>query len=160
MSRFFKMYLIVVGLSAMALSLMYWNAERSLKRAGEDSRSRPLTERQPHRHTPQDISLLDSPDITLKDLGKIFDGLDGDSQLMFEARIIALRQILLVLGSSTHSASAIHDVFTLYRDDLSPQQREVVDWFEAGGRSLERKWELAPGVFSLSDMQRVLSYDE
>ena len=158
MGRFLKMYLITVALSSVAIGVLFWFAERNVSHSGKFVPGpSPGIGRSLLTVTP---SLLDTPDITLQELGRMAESLRGDEQSMYEARITALRQILLVLGSSSHSASALHDVFRVYREDLSESQREIVSWFEAGGSALDRKWERSPAVSSLSQFHRQLSSND
>lgn len=137
---------------------MYWMASGRADSSGEARGEVRHVREAPF--TGSNIELLDSPAITLQQLGRADERLREEERAVYSARISALRQILLVLGNQNHSVSALQDVFYLYKDDLSPEQREIVDWYLDSGTSLNRKWELAPPVFSLSDFKSTLSGHE
>lgn len=158
MNRYVKLYLMALASTAALLAVLYWIAYKRM-----DSASGARGEVRHVREAPFTGStheLLGSPAITLQQLGRADERLREEERSAYSVRISALRQILLVLGSQNHSVDALRDVFYLYKDDLSEGQREIVDWYLDSGTSLDRKWELAPPVFSLSDFKTILSGHE
>lgn len=77
--------------------------------------------------------------------------------LRFREQINAMRHILVCLHSDNHQPGILEDIIFIYRQDISEQQRRILDWYLDGGEIRKQKWECLGSVNSLEQFYTLLN---
>lgn len=104
--------------------------------------------------------ILDSPDITIKDLAQISEALSSEfpeKSGLYSERIKALRVLLLCLVSSPHSRRRLDNAITISFDNLSPSQQQMLIPYMNGGERAGEKWESLQSVSSIKEFSIKMS---
>lgn len=105
---------------------------------------------------------LDNPGISLKEVDAIDKKLKqqySQSLHPYVYRVQALRAVLLCLMAHSHSASSLNSLIVLYGDNLSPEQRQILLTYKAGGKKTEDRWMRQGGISSLADFDKLVNYE-
>lgn len=100
---------------------------------------------------------LDHPAIRMKQITKIEEELNDlptDSIKQVKDRIIALKHILLnCIMPDVHKDRSLENAYLIYMDDLSDEQKGILEWYFNQDKRARKLWEECEGVESLTDFK-------
>lgn len=100
-----------------------------------------------------EYSLLDSANITLKEIVVIEDMIDSlpqKTQLIYNSRIFALKHVLLSgLMTERHNTLNLINICKIHTGDFSSEQQKILDWYISLPKSDQEIWLECPSVDNL-----------
>lgn len=102
---------------------------------------------------------LDSPSVTIGQIRKIekypiLQHMDLEQRQKAEIRMMAMKHILLnCIMIDVHTVRSLKNTYLLHADELSTEQKDVLEWFFRQDVEAQRLWEREKGNASLSEFK-------